>query len=1760
LITSLDTNSWSSELLTGNGQFIVTGSPETIYIVSNSRLISGVYSFVVLQSQAVPPAPGPGSTFTTVATYTFPNPTQDFDPVVAFDSSTGLLHIIGTRSNPTNSRLTDLIKFTFNTVSSVLTEPIILTQGSAIRDAYDICVVNNGHKVVSVSVTDQQSPITGQAGITSVSVSNGVATIVATNNFEVGDLIAFAGLGSATFLNGQQLQVISVTNSELLVNVSFSNYANTSDTGTATEVFPGQSLLAFELDGSDNVVANSLIVIANSPDRKGSTYSSVSLYSPDGITVQLFYESHPKLIGFQNQLFTIWQINRNNVSVWGVATQLYIFSGRYTDSRLTAVSTSGELFLSQTFWTQSNEPEGITGNLLLGYYSSSTGTWIFNINSGSLLGGSIIQSTLSVSSLPSVTVVYLLQPFDSLPALPSAAAWPIHVANVNLPDLSVTDVPGFYNQLNATWLRGTKSTLDSESLWAVVGETKNGTSTLPVYLSQYNVPPVAALFPSSVTLYRGGAGYEDLNVPPLISGPFTLNGTQTIDADSDPMYFFWSENDSNTQDIFLTQEGGSEAVLTVERAIGGAEQSFTAGMAAVDLFSGVGIAPITAVEITGGIVTFTCNNLFSAAQPYIGFGVDFGVDYGGVSSAQIAVVYGLQTATFLNSQVISILNATSTQVTATWPTTATTYSLTPDSGEMAIIRHPPSFITSVAVSSNVLTIVANNSLAAGEQVMLWGVILNPPSAPSLSQVVGGTFAATVYYISTTYVNPVGETVASSETSISVLAGNVPVVSSPTVVGNATAFNVYIGTVPGQGQLQTTTPVALNTDWTMPNSGLQYGVNSPFVGGALLSEFSDLIVTVISATSTQFEAALTQSNFAAISVSGLFVPQYQYAECQVTVPFNAAPTITMPNSASATITSVALTSYVLTITTNNSFFIGQQILISGLTHATFLNGETLTVASVSSSFFTAAFDGANYASTSDSGVATPTEGWQVAGRGVLSVISPVITGVSDIDDLPSYSWVQLSGTTVNLPLGSTNPTLTVNTSGVDILGESLEFSLTVDDGVNAAVTAYITLQVASYNFTGEDTRSLTRSIWTTNGTTPATISQRNTMQTWSELDISAMYTDLTAFKRTSISNGTHRLIAISPFSVLVYGGINPNMALLRKLLSPLLNLASPWNPSVSYTVGSLVTDMGISYICTSEVTEAVIQELGTPPKFSGENGLWEPYEIVDAVHLENDTTLVLDNVGNLFRYSSAALINNDAPDTTISLSSLSAFSFDKIFCTVSFNNLRILVLSGPDGCTLLEVASNTLAPQGLLEFSLASNLIYGADNVQFVRLSFVEGLRSGLVLLGTIAPLTTAITSLQISSNALIITGNNSFTAGTNFVISGINNPNYTFLNQTSLQTIAATPTTVTASVNYADTPLTVLTGVATSTNAGNTYETLVDLSKGQIVGTWDKSNLKNQFVNTGEFLFTASEEYSGQPSAPVLNTPVVMGTTTVLISWQQIRPDLISSYIIQVSTDGINYTNFMTIGSGYIEEAQLTLTLGTTYYISLLAVNLDGVSASSNVQSVYLGTLTAPTISLISNITSSVVSDGFGEDYGVDFGGIFGYQVTVKWLAQNPGPQQIADYYLQMQIDGGLFQSLATIEGGTNQFYSVALSGGHTYGFQVYALVAAQNSITPTSQVVSITLPLTIVSASLPNGIQNQVYGTLLGSYFGVQLVNQGGVFPYVWQLVSGSLPQGMTVSSTGLISGVPVTLGTYWFTIQVTDSAQPQSFSTQSLLSITVV
>ena len=83
------------------------------------------------------------------------------------------------------------------------------------------------------------------------------------------------------------------------------------------------------------------------------------------------------------------------------------------------------------------------------------------------------------------------------------------------------------------------------------------------------------------------------------------------------------------------------------------------------------------------------------------------------------------------------------------------------------------------------------------------------------------------------------------------------------------------------------------------------------------------------------------------------------------------------------------------------------------------------------------------------------------------------------------------------------------------------------------------------------------------------------------------------------------------------------------------------------------------------------------------------------------------------------------------------------------------------------------------------------------------------------------------------------------------------------------------------------------------------------------------------------------------------------------------------------------------------------------------------------------------------------------------------------------------------------------------------------------------------TSTLTITTTTLPSAT--------IGQNYGAAIVITGGTAPYKFSVSSGSLPDGLTMSDIGAISGKPSSVATTsTFTVTVTDASSPASSKSQ--------
>ena len=118
-------------------------------------------------------------------------------------------------------------------------------------------------------------------------------------------------------------------------------------------------------------------------------------------------------------------------------------------------------------------------------------------------------------------------------------------------------------------------------------------------------------------------------------------------------------------------------------------------------------------------------------------------------------------------------------------------------------------------------------------------------------------------------------------------------------------------------------------------------------------------------------------------------------------------------------------------------------------------------------------------------------------------------------------------------------------------------------------------------------------------------------------------------------------------------------------------------------------------------------------------------------------------------------------------------------------------------------------------------------------------------------------------------------------------------------------------------------------------------------------------------------------------------------------------------------------------------------------------------------------------------------------------------------------------------------------------------GSYSFTVQASDSSVPPQVAQLPVTMNIRPPVLSMPYSLPNRL--PLNVPFSGIAAAT-GGIPPYTWALTGGTLPTGLTLNtSTGEVSGTPTVLGSYTFTITVTDSAPtPQSTWTVGTIAVT--
>jgi hypothetical protein len=180
------------------------------------------------------------------------------------------------------------------------------------------------------------------------------------------------------------------------------------------------------------------------------------------------------------------------------------------------------------------------------------------------------------------------------------------------------------------------------------------------------------------------------------------------------------------------------------------------------------------------------------------------------------------------------------------------------------------------------------------------------------------------------------------------------------------------------------------------------------------------------------------------------------------------------------------------------------------------------------------------------------------------------------------------------------------------------------------------------------------------------------------------------------------------------------------------------------------------------------------------------------------------------------------------------------------------------------------------------------------------------------------------------------------------------------------------------------------------------------------------------------------------------------------------------------------------------------------------------------------------------------------------FQLTIKALLaiMNPSLPSAAvgsSYSVQLTASGDPPLTWSVSSGSLPAGLSLSTAGlisgtptaSGTSGFTIRVTSQAPTQETTRTYQIVVGAALTISTATLPEATRFVPYSTTLTA--------TGGVAPFSWSVVSGSgnLPAGLSLSSTGVLSGTPTTVQVSNFSLRVTDSG---GGSATRALSISVI
>jgi len=390
-------------------------------------------------------------------------------------------------------------------------------------------------------------------------------------------------------------------------------------------------------------------------------------------------------------------------------------------------------------------------------------------------------------------------------------------------------------------------------------------------------------------------------------------------------------------------------------------------------------------------------------------------------------------------------------------------------------------------------------------------------------------------------------------------------------------------------------------------------------------------------------------------------------------------------------------------------------------------------------------------------------------------------------------------------------------------------------------------------------------------------------------------------------------------------------------------------------------------------------------------------------------------------------------------------------------------------------------------------------------------------------------------------------------------------NFTVTVTDSETPTAKTATANLSITvnpALTVTTNSLASGVIGVSYSQTLAATGGITPYTWA---VTSDTLPAGLSLNTSTGVISGTPGGSVTGTTNFTVTVTDSESPTKKTASANLSITITAPTLKVTTTSLPNGVTGNSYSATLQASGGITPYSwqltsgSLptgLTLNSNGTITGTPAQgavgtfnfSVKVTDSETPTAQTASASLSIFVSNSAPLTVTTNGlpSGVVGmpYQNENVFLQASGGVQPYTWSISSGSLPAGLSLSSANCGSNVNCAIVGTPTTTGTSNFTVKVTDSTQPNPTTATANLSITINgmLSITTASVPNGSLNAQYNATISA--------TGGLQPYSWSIISGSLPPGLSPNSNNNslnINGTPNTTGSYTFTVQVSDSENPQ-------------